>query len=493
MRVEQLDPGTARVMMTESPIVWDTIGLTPGCYGPCTRPVSYAAQNICGELERVFNRFTFSLPERISEGATTSHYLVFVEPSGHTCFVPVPVGRYRPSSLARLFARTMTQLASVYTPGASFRVAYARGRFTFECEVRPSEAHIPTPAPFALAFNHVQQFDPWCIGFDRVLLSGQTSYRSQHDCATAADRITHATYRVEHVGTQDRLRVHAAAPHALTCRILAFDETTSALTVQTYRGPLPCAHGLVSGDVARLTRADGATELFVQAKDGAWTETTHSACPFQDSWNRYVVVIDTDDDLERDVTHLTLRVRAAADLASMIDQVFMLHLMAPHCNLCFDETLPRCLPRHLLGGHLSVTESARHGSCPLADGACTPRCLCSCHTRSTWNIPTTCSSIWTTGSTAPICNTLTAPQRQTPSSNSFCIPISRTCHSSDTTMISGETLNQFTITVRNPNGMPYHFHGAEFSLSLNLIYKSQSIRRINERFKLPLLIIRLLQ
>ena len=39
----------------------------------------------------------------------------------------------------------------------------------------------------------------------------------------------------------------------------------------------------------------------------------------------------------------------------------------------------------------------------------------------------------------------------------------------DTTLLSGESLAQFTIRFTNPDGTPYHFHGVDFSFSLNFV------------------------
>ena len=39
----------------------------------------------------------------------------------------------------------------------------------------------------------------------------------------------------------------------------------------------------------------------------------------------------------------------------------------------------------------------------------------------------------------------------------------------DTTLLSGEAMNKFTLKFKNPDGTPYHFHGAQFSFSLNFV------------------------
>ena len=39
----------------------------------------------------------------------------------------------------------------------------------------------------------------------------------------------------------------------------------------------------------------------------------------------------------------------------------------------------------------------------------------------------------------------------------------------ETTMVSGESLTRFTVRFATPDGRPYQFHGAQFSLSLNLV------------------------
>ena len=535
--------------------LWARAAIAPGTYGPSTRPMCTGAPlRLSSELELALNRLHFALPERVAQGAMTSHHLVFVGPCGATLLCPVPAGRYTPLSLCALLERGMTQLAQATTPGVEFSVAYQNGRFLFSCEVRDGGA--VHPAPFALAFNHPSQFEPERLGFSPLLLSGSASYASTRECvvprlddgqAAMAEeegvsgwRGCGNVYRVSDIGNQDRLSVHATPSYALTGIIERYDAKTATLTLRTHVGQLPFAHGLAPEEVVQVVPArtvevfvpdapvaDGgdddearmkaADEAAAQAQDEAaaaagdgdaaarvearastsrsrsigeavWSGIQVKPCPLAPSWARLAVVLPTSDAASRDsragplvgsVATLQLRVRASPELADCVGQALTIAPLVAPFNFSFG-TLPRSIPNELVGTERGATLYGVDGSMPVVhDGdpraGVPPQVLRMPPLEfpyvTSLDHPDYVLVYLDEGKRSTIVTHKNGPSISHPLAKICLYPQFREERSlpRETTLISGESLNRFTIRFTTPQGRPYAFHGAEFSLSLNLV------------------------
>ena len=120
-----LDAAESKTIPTEKFSSWDYVALEPGWYSPAHRPMCTGAPlRFSQEIEDAFNRLFFPLPQSIETGQITSHYLVFVDPCGHTHMCAVPPGRYTPERFCKHLESEMTRLASTTTEGVLFTVEY---------------------------------------------------------------------------------------------------------------------------------------------------------------------------------------------------------------------------------------------------------------------------------------------------------------------------------------------------------------------------------
>ena len=341
-------------------------------------------------------------------------------------------------------------------------------------------------------------------------------------------------YRVSDVGNQDRLSFHATPSYALTGVIEGYDAKTATLTLRTHVGQLPFAHGLCADDVVQVVPAR-ATEVFVpgalvpsdadadaggagsaeaeaarmreadeagapSASGSASAATATDAgvaatwggvqvkpCPLAPSWARLAVVTPTSARAARDsragplvgaVTTLQLRVRASPELAECVGQVLTIAPAVAPFSFCFG-VLPRSLPNELVGAERGATQYGVDGSMPVLDEV-----LSRVRHLPPLDLP------YVTAMDHPdyVLIYLDDGKRSTlmahMNGGSITHPLAKICLypqfreerslPRETSLISGESLNRFTIRFATPQGRPYAFHGAEFSLSLNLVTMGDS-------------------
>lgn len=466
-RTEEVGSSNVVELVTE-PVAgwWSSITLPPGWYGPSHRPMcTMSPRNLHAELEFGLNRLNFGLPESVVEGSFTSHFLVFVDPSGSTLFCPVPVGRYDPDTLCSVLERGMTLLSRQHTPGVEFSVVYRDDRFAFACEVRDANGRVRS-APFVLAFNHKMQFEPERIGFDSVLMSGSASYASVHECRVWASR---NIYRVGAEQGQDRLRVHGSPSYSMLGVVLRYEPKEGALVVRTHVGQLPASHGLAEGDVVRVVTSDDDSEIFVSSDDGWMTKRVRS-CPLSPAWDRIAPVLASKDD--KDVlfsTVLRIRVRANDELNECVGATIGLAPIVRPFNMCLGS-LSRSIPPHLLGAEEGAMQWGIDGACvqPESGKCIAPYVMPFVHSL---DHPDYVLMYLDEGKRSTLLQHAYGAHASSPFCKLVLYPLFREERMlpRDTTMISGESLTTFTIRFTNADGSPYKFHGAEFSFSLNLV------------------------
>lgn len=460
---------------------WQYVTLEPGWYTPAQRPMCTGQPlRFQQEVELALNRLHFPVPDRIPQGMATAHFLMFNDPGGtmHNC--PVYPGRYTAESLASLLETEMTRLSARSMPGVEFSVEYdaEAERFTFQCEVREEGGQV-RPAPFDLLFGHPAQFDPSRIGFGTVSLYGFDAYTSTHRVrvphriANSAVRPASNVYRVTEITHQKRLRVQGTPSPQIIGIITDYDASHSVLRLRTYSGQLPYAHGLHAGDVVQITPC-GSTELFVFDPDeGDWKGTTLKRCPIAPSWGRSGVVVECADAGScgppmpaADHVDLCVRVRSTSELAECIGQVLHLQTEVLPVNLCFG--LPKSIPNTHLGFPLGAVQAGLDGMVRSGRSRVGPLDAPAVHALdhpdyiliylNEGKMSTSLQHQRGSNATSPFAKLVLYPmfreERMLPR---------------ETTLLSGESLSVFTLRFANPDGTPYHFHGATFSFSLNFI------------------------
>lgn len=459
--------------LTSEPFAgWTYVELEPGWYAPSHRPMCTGQPlRLTQELEAAFNRLHFPVPERIPNGMATSHFLMFTDPAGslHNC--PVYAGRYTPDAFSAHLELEMSSLSSV--PGTVFTVEYddEEQRFNFMCEVRDRRSGTVRPAPFGLILNHPAQFDPSKIGFAPAALYGRDSYSSTCRVVISTSRGTMRAasnlYKVTEVGHQKRLRLQPQPPSSLTCIIAGYDVDTDVLTMRTYAGQLPFAHGLQEGDVVQLAPSESTNELY-RYENGTWSAASVGRAPIAASWGRSGVVIAhaACDTFGSDCIEVAVRVRPTRDLVNHIGQTIALQAGVEPFNLCIG--LPRSIGATHLGFPRGATQWGIDGATPSGRLMVPPFEAPAVHALdhpdyiliylSEGKLSSGLQHQFGANSTSPFAKLVLYPmfreERMLPR---------------ETTLLSGENLASFTMKFTNPDGTPYQFHGAQFSFSLNFI------------------------
>jgi hypothetical protein len=502
----------ATAMVGPAPVTWwEPAAVAPGVYsarGPA--PPARAPRQLEHEVEAALNTLLFPVPERIADGAETAYFLVFVDPGGRSCSVPVPPGRYDPPALCALLARGMTDAAAATAPGAVFHASYDEGgkRYTFACEERLADGR-SRPVRFGLAFDHPMQFHPDCLGFDAVAYDGAAAYTSPAPAPFAyAPRAAgrsplRNTYRVSERPAERRLRVHAAPPPPVLGVVEATDAGDGVVTLRTYAARLPCAHGFRGGDVVRVALAqpsqvlrwtDGVADIpagGARAGDdgddgarapaaGGWTVADVAPCPLSAPAGATAraaprtglvlpVVVDAPT---------TLRLRVADDvlraLTSVGKGVTLSADVAPF-SLCVSRSLPRCIPASTLGfregatqwgidgeataAHVGARSLARHPPPFVApSGYCVEHPDYVLMHLDEVKRGTLVQHVTGGSSTSPFTKIVLYPTFREERS----IP-------RDTLLTSGQALTRLRVRFTNPDNSPYRMHGVPFSFTLNVV------------------------
>lgn len=459
---------------------WITVELECGWYVPAHRPMCTGQPlKMTQELETSLNRLIFPVPERIPNGMVTSHFLMFSDPGGtiHSC--PVYCGIYTAESLSSVLETEMTRLSSRSMPGTIFTVEYelSERRFTFTCEIRDSEGNVHA-APFCLLFSHPAQFNPSRIGFHAVTMQGRDTYTSSKRVSVPSTQSIMQpqtnTYRITEVGHQKVFRLQTNPSLFMVGLVTGYDVKHDLLKLRTYMNQLPYAHGFVPGDVVNLTSS--APEELYRLKGNEWTiEGRTPSCPIAPSWGRCGIVVQQRGKSSPsgfpmpgfEQVDLYLKIRPTRDLVDFIDTVLGLRVEPKPYNFCFD-TMPQSISGKMLGFKRGATQWGKDGSTTSSRLMIPPYDAPCVHSIdhpdyilmyiSEGKMGTGLQHKFGTNNTTPFAKLVLYPmvreERMLPR---------------DTTLLSGEGQSVFTIRFTNPDGSAYHFHGANFSFSLNFL------------------------
>ena len=449
MRLADTSP---HVWASEPTHFWDHVTIPTGFYAPCHRPMCTGQPLRLGtEMEEAVNRLYFPLSDRIPEGSTTPHFVVFSDPTGRTLLCPIPCGRYSPANLCLHLETQMTRLAETTSPGISVSVAHEHDRFVFACERRDVATGRVVPAIFGLLFHHPLSIDPSRLGFVAQPLSGSHTYvaaRPTHAAVVGREGRTVANVlRISEISSQKRFRLHATHPPPM----IAVVEEGDALTLRTHVNKMPFAHGYQKGDVVRVSTC-GSTVVHADKAVGE----SPAVLPADFS----CVVLES----AADPCVLRLHAPALEGLRDVDTCLLVVSDGAEPWNLCFCK--PKTLPPHLMGFPPRAVVWGYDGSVGDVTGRWMPpfeapftHCL---------DHPDYVLMTFSESSGAGFQHTFDGESRHI-----FCklslYPLFREERMlpRDTTLFNSN-MARFTISFWNPDlRTPYRFHGAEFSFSLS--------------------------
>lgn len=448
---------------------WSFSRLRPGWYSPSHRSMNTGHPlHISKEVELSLNPFYFPIDERTPDGFPTAHFFVFSDPAGCVQICPLLSGRYTSSSLSSYLSTRMSDLSSV--PDTIFSVDAQEedagmGRFVFSCEVRDESGGIQ-PAPFSLLFTHPLQFNPERIGFQPIAYHGQSSYASSFPVGGVVSsprppsiQTGRNVYRFTETSHEKRFELHASPIAPLTCRIESYDVGSCLLTVTTFASSLPFVHGFRVGDIVRIAPCRKTT-LLLDEEGAGWEGRDVSPCPLASDWGRSGVVSESGHQ------RVTLRVRSTPALSDCVGMCLQLNVDPEPVNLCFG-LLPKSVKAEMLGFRKGSVQWGVDGSIEAGEWLVPPLSAPFIHSL---DHPDYVLLYLREGKQSTTLQHGSGPNATAPFAKIVLYPLLREERMlpRDTSLLC-ESLNQFTLSVRNPDGSPYHFHGAEFSFSLNFV------------------------
>ena len=443
---------------------WEYVELTPGWYAPSQRAMCTGQPlRMPQQLEAAFSRLQFQVPERIPAGMATAHFLMYDDPGGTVHYCPVYAGTYSAPALARALEVGMTRLAAQSMPGTVYTVEFGDdSRFHFVCEVKDGAGTV-RPAQFSLLLNHPAQFDPSRIGFPAAALHGKDAYHSAHRVHSRVPRPHANTYCISEVGHQKRFSVQIAPADTIVAVITDYCAAEHVLHLCTYAGQLPYAHGMQAGDVVRISAA-GENDVYTYSEERSeWALLTVKSCPIAPAWERCGVVVRPKAPIRRDPgmpaaeqTALCVQVRPTARLADYVGLAVQLKVDVQPFNLCFG--LPGSIPAEYLGFPGGATEC---GYSSFIEAPCVH----------SLGHPDYVLMYIDEGKKATGLQHQRGTDTTSPFAKIVLYPMFREERMlpRESTLLSGESLTVFNIRFENPDGSPYHFHGAHFSFSFNFI------------------------
>jgi hypothetical protein len=471
-----LEPRERKTIPTTEFRGWDYVAISPGWYAPSHRPLCTGPPlKFSQEVENAFNRLYFQLPSQVQTGQITSHFLVFSDPCGNTHLCQIPCGKYTPDTLCTHLETEMTKLALTSMQGVLFTVYYQNDRFTFSCEVKNNNGIVST-AEFSLLFNHPLQFDTTKIGFLPQPLIGMESYTSSelvHFPYTDSffyglnGKAPKNVYRVSEIGHQKRFVFHAATAPVLTGLIESYNNDQSILKVKTYLAQLPYSHGYRMGDVVKLAASKTTKYYEYDNIQGIWAEAEAEPCPLTAQWGRTAVVLQVEGDATGDFSTciLHLRVRQASALGSCIGKVLQIHSQSEPFNLCF--TIPKSIKSNILGFSKKCVLWGRDGSVDSNGESVPPFAAPGVHSL---DHPDYVLMTMDESKSNSLQHT-SGDQNKSLFAKIVLYPLAREMGMlpRDVSLVGGSNLNRMRFRFFNPDGSPYHFHGSDFSFSLNLV------------------------
>jgi hypothetical protein len=445
--------------------IWDYFEVEPGFYTPCHRPMSIGPPNrLTDTVESTANRMYFPILQ--GEGVERFHLLVFADPKGSIFRSRILPGHYAPEALAVHVQRGM--MGAVEGLDIVFEVRYEDERFVFTCACKHRGTLVPTP--FSIYFHHPQSIDPKRLGFPPTLLTGECTYRSASpvriprrpvsgtmkafsEARSAPESAQRAPMRnllrLSDVPAQKRFRFSATTTPNLVGVIVKHAE--GATTVVTYVNREPFSHGLVVGDVVRLS-------AYKEPRPPGDADYTPLAAETDGELPNVIsaVVLDTNG-----VAELTVSTPALALFKTIRSGLTIQPVLSPWCMHFGRE---RSVPAHALGFE-------PRAYCTGADGETEPS-----------RAPPFL---------APFVHSLDHPDYVLLTLTNTVSGSIDHCYGGNVKNVFaklvlyplfreermlprdaptlGPSAGRFTIGIFNPDGTRYKFHGAHFSFSLNFL------------------------
>ena len=479
------DLQTARQMGDDAPpltlrgdasALFGHVQLRPGWYAPSQRIYSTSPPlRLQEEWELQFARLFFPKGDEPPRG------IVFADPFGVNRIAELAPGLYTLASLAAY----LQELMNADADGYAFSVTFEGGRFAFACASASvssansasvssansasdsssasgaSESDERIGLAFSLHFAHPRSIDPAKLGFEAAYLEGSDRYESSsalHEATTPLGGRLRNLYQISEVHGQRRFCIRPSAPPNVIGLVQAYDAPSRTLTLKCVTpSKAPAAHGLHAGAVVTLGAAG-----VVEASDG----TKHESVP-KGTLTTGVVRRGTESG---GVVTLDVEVAPVGWVAQAAQETQCVGVAQPTepCSFSFSPRLAQSVGGERLGFRSTTLQWGLDGVVRTRKLSVPPFISSGSHNldhvdyvlmkirecqKSTLIQSETGGHA--TGVFGKVClNPTFRHERHLPVEVSFS---------------GGDRLDTLTLEVCNPDGTPYHFHEAGWSLSISFV------------------------
>jgi hypothetical protein len=320
------------------------------------------------------------------------------------------------------------------------------------------------PAPFQLLFNYPNGIDPSRFGFDPLPMTGSDVYTSTRElsCPTADKSPLPAIVRITEVGHKKTFRIVASSLPPFTSLVCGYE--SGELHLRTYVKGIPFVHGIRAGSIVQISPAVH-SDLIVSV-DNAWTNRVFAPAALAPAWGHVGIVASPRD--QEDGINLRVRVRPTPRLSECIDELVLIQAQPEPVNFSFG-VLERSIPEWFVGFPKGSVQWGLDGSVCNSDAYKLPPF----DAPFVYNLdhPDYILIFLSEGNQQRLLQHGSSANTTSPFCKLVLFPTVREERMlpRDSTLLSGTLFTQFDIRFTNPDGTPYHFHGANFSFSLNFV------------------------
>ena len=436
---------------------WDFVQLPSGWYTPCHRPMANGIQpnHICKGLDAQLNGILLMPQREVPQGKPSNYTWTWIDPLGMSHTIEILNGKYSHETMATVLENAMS---STNSGKSSISVTFSNFKFRFECEYRNPITNLIESQKFGINLSSATSIPGHYLGLNNELYVDCSYYeshvqipgiRSLQDKYVKSSNIYKSTLLPE----TGFISIGYSPISLVNCVILNTFE--NGIVASPYIAQQPFYMDIPHGTLIYISALKKETSLLVQSTS-SWTLTSVSNANI-DFTIGYITKCENGK----------LYIRLSDTVNFEVNKCISVSFTTTPYSLCFDNQLSNSLSGSHLGFDQGVTlwgdtlKNYKHTGpihAKYIHNLDHPDYIL-IYIQQPSNVNTSLIHVNANDSSRPLAKIILYPlfrhERNVPS---------------DAILASGESITRFRLLFRNPNGLPYNFHGANFSISLNLLF-----------------------
>lgn len=445
---------------------FDYISLQTGWYIPSHRPMATGQPlQLPKELDSKLNRFMF-----LPKDGHKDVLLIFKDYTGRTHIAKIIQGNYTVDTITLEIERAMNDVDKESSLKFIFTFDYCEERFIISSQKNGQSMRID------ILFSHPLSIDAVRLGFTNTDYIGYHKYMSKNihiprlewprkEWCTTVDGSVYSTntYNISENGPSKQINIDSNSKPSIFGVIKDYWDTAHVLSLLIYANNGQFSHGVQPGDIVHIYHL---TKSVKQCDNNDVKETSNASL----SYNRTIMAIcisNLSNNNSNKSNLLTLYV-PDHDWKNKVGEAIGVDIQLKPFNLNFSKEMTNSITGKRLGFQNKVYEWGLDGSVDIGESFIAPYIAPHIHAidhpdyvlmyieegKKGTTIQHRCGNNVTMPFAKIVLYPLFREERMIPK---------------ETTLTSGESLTTFTVYFRNPDDTPYHFHGAEFSFTMNFI------------------------